>query len=257
MAAFQKRRFALVAQKSALDEDRGRGDVFHQEDRRVDGFLRFLVARVDGPVQRELHRIRKLGAPLFFAVEHLCAVRPLGRRKAVLVDADKDRTLRAVDDLYTVFKVRALLFPQRQRAIVVDGDILRARHARLLAEKNEQRVEPPRDGEVHVAFLAAVGGDGTAVLPAVPRVDDPDGLPRRRRHARLDRLRRQEKADGRRRQHEQQREYGVKRLFSEHDKQNTPHPGTMYAPRRGLMYLSLYRTLNKKKSPASLFSPAA
>ena len=118
-------------------------------------------------------------------------------------------------------------------------------------------VEPPRDGEVHVAFLAAVGGDGPAVLPTVPRVDDPDGLPCRRRHARLHRLRRQKQADGRRRQHEQQREYGVKRLFSENDKQNTPHPGTMYAPRRGLMCFSLYRTLNKKKSPASLFSPAA
>ena len=165
--------------------------------------------------------------------------------------------MRAVDQSRAVFEVGALLFPQRGRTGIVDGDILCARHARLLAEKNEQRVEPPRDGEVHVAFLAAVGGDGPAVLPTVPRVDDPDGLPCRRRHARLHRLRRQKHADGRRRQHEQQREYGVKRLFSENDKQNTPHPGTMYAPRRGLMCFSLYRTLNKKKSPASLFSPAA
>ena len=122
--------------------------------------------------------------------------------------------------------------------------------------KNEQRVEPLRDGEVHVAFLAAVGGDGPAVLPTVPCVDDPDGLPCRRRHARLHRLRRQKHADGRRRQHEQQREYGVKRLFSENDKQNTPHPGTMYAARPYVLFI-IQDFEQKEKAPLPFFSPAA
>ena len=72
--------------------------------------------------------------------------------------------MRAVDQSHAVFEVGALLFPQRGRTGIVDGDILCARHARLLAEKNEQRVEPPRDGEVHVT---ASGGRSMLTVAAV------------------------------------------------------------------------------------------
>ena len=77
-AVCQQRFLLRIAQKSALDQDCRRGDVFHHEDLRVDVLLCLLIARIDSLIQRELHRIRDLGTPLFFAVKHLRAVRLLG-----------------------------------------------------------------------------------------------------------------------------------------------------------------------------------
>ena len=99
----------------------------------------------------------------------------------------------------------------------MDGDVVRARHARLLAEQREQRIQPPRDGKVQVAFLRAVGSDGAAVLPAVSGVNDPDGA--RRGRKRFDALFRQQKShDGGERGKKRQRR-GKQYSFSKNDKQ--------------------------------------
>ena len=156
------------------------------------------------------------------------------------MDADKDSTLRAVNERDAVFEVGALLFPQRGRTGIVDGDILCSRHARFLSEEREQPFEPSCDGEVDVALPAAIRADSAAVLPAVSRVDDPDGLLCRRFPARLDRLRRQNKADGDSRQHEQQRKGGAERLFSQYQKQ-IPSPREQFMP-RGAALCTFYYT---------------
>ena len=103
----------LIAQKTALDQNRGRSDIFHQIDRRIDALFRFLIFQVDRLVEQALHGVRKRCASLFYSIEYLRTVRPFRRRKAVLVNTDKDSTLRAVNERDAVFKVGTLLFPQR------------------------------------------------------------------------------------------------------------------------------------------------
>ena len=126
--------------------------------------------------------------------------------------------------------------------------VIGARHARFFSEKNEQPFEPPGNSEVDVAFPAAVRADGTAVFPAMSRVDDPDGIPCCRCAACLGCFRRQSKADDKSRQYEQQRKHGAERLSSQNQKQ-FPHPGNNLCPAARPYVPFIIQDIEQKEKP--------